>query len=158
MVIGLIIGMENIKKRKLNGLRLFHLEVCQQVKDIILKTGDKQNRTTAVNGIMTDWSLRHHSCFDNIAEFVESKVGGEVYDIWGAVYNKGDYAGKHSHKGVRNAFVYFVDVCENCASLFVGDEEIKPENGKLIIFKEEEHYTLTQECSHSRIVVAGNVR
>ena len=64
--------------------------MCQQVKDIILKTGDKQNRTTAVNGIMTDWSLRQHTCFDNIAEFVESKVGGEVYDIWGAVYNKGD--------------------------------------------------------------------
>ena len=47
MGIGLIIGMENIKKRKQSGLRLYHLEVCQQVKDIILKTGDKQNRTTA---------------------------------------------------------------------------------------------------------------
>ena len=30
--------------------------------------------------------------------------------------------------------------------------------GDIVLFKEEEHYTLTQECSHSRIVVAGNVR
>ena len=128
------------------------------LKEVILETGDKQNRKTAVIGDMTDWNMRHHTCFDNIAKFVETKVGGEVYDIWGAVYNKGDYAGKHSHKGVKNAFVYFVDVCENCASLFIDDIEIIPENGKMVIFGEEEHYTLTQECNHSRIVIAGNVR
>ena len=128
------------------------------LKEVILETGDKQDRKTAVIGDMTDWNMRHHTCFDNIAKFVETKVGGEVYDIWGAVYNKGDYAGKHSHKGVKNAFVYFVDVCENCASLFIDDIEIIPENGKMVIFGEEEHYTLTQECNHSRIVIAGNVR
>ena len=128
------------------------------LKEVILETGDKQNRKTAVIGDMTDWNMRHHTCFDNIAKFVETKVGGEVFDIWGAVYNKGDYAGKHSHKGVKNAFVYFVDVCENCASLFVDGIEIIPENGKMVIFGEEEHYTLTQECNHSRIVIAGNVR
>ena len=128
------------------------------LKEVILETGDKQNRKTAVIGDMTDWNMRHHTCFDNIAKFVETKVGGKVYDIWGAVYNKGDYAGKHSHKGVKNAFVYFVDVCENCASLFIDDIEIIPENGKMVIFGEEEHYTLTQECNHSRIVIAGNVR
>lgn len=128
------------------------------LKEVILETGDKQDRKTAVIGDMTDWNMRHHTCFDNIAKFVETKVGGEVFDIWGAVYNKGDYAGKHSHKGVKNAFVYFVDVCENCASLFVDGIEIIPENGKMVIFGEEEHYTLTQECNHSRIVIAGNVR
>ena len=128
------------------------------LKEVILETGDKQDRKTAVIGDMTDWNMRHHTCFDNIAKFVETKVGGEVYDIWGAVYNKGDYAGKHNHKGVKNAFVYFVDVCENCASLFIDDIEIIPENGKMVIFGEEEHYTLTQECNHSRIVIAGNVR
>lgn len=128
------------------------------LKEVILETGDKQDRKTAVFGEMTDWNMRHHNCFDNIAKFVETKVGGEVFDIWGAVYNKGDYAGKHSHKGVKNAFVYFVDVCENCASLFVDGIEIIPENGKMVIFGEEEHYTLTQECNHSRIVIAGNVR
>ena len=128
------------------------------LKEVILETGDKQNRETAVFGEMTDWNMRHFQCFDDLAKFVETKVGGEVFDIWGAVYNKGDYAGKHSHKGVKNAFVYFVDVCENCASLFVDDIEIIPENGKMVIFEEEEHYTLTQECNHSRIIIAGNVR
>ena len=72
------------------------------LKEVILETGDKQNRKTIVIGDMTDWNMRHHTCFDNIAKFVETKVGGEVYDIWGAVYNKGDYAGKHSHEGVKN--------------------------------------------------------
>ena len=129
------------------------LVVGDGLKEVILETGDKQNRKTAVIGDMTDWNMRHHTCFDNIAKFVETKVGGEVYDIWGAVYNKGDYAGKHSHEGVKNAFVYFVDVCENCASLFVDGIEIIPENGKMVIFGEEEHYTLTQECNHSRIVI-----
>ena len=132
--------------------------VDDKLKEVILETGDKQDRKTAVFGEMTDWNMRHHTCFDNIAKFVETKVGGEVFDIWGAVYNKGDYVGKHSHKGVKNAFVYFIDVCENCASLFIDDIEITPENGKMVIFEEEEHYSLTQECNHSRIVIAGNVR
>ena len=129
-----------------------------ELKKIILETGDKQNKKTAVYGSMTDWNMRHHSCFNEVAKFVEDKVGGEVFDIWGAVYNKGDYADKHYHKGVKNAFVYFVDVCENCASLFINDIEIKPEIGKMVIFKEEEHHTLYQQCNHARIVIAGNVK
>lgn len=136
----------------------YTLPVDPELKKIILETGDKQNKTTAVIGDMTDWNIRHHTCVDNIAKFIEEKVGGEVFDIWGAVYSKGDYAERHGHKGVKNAFVYFVDVCENCAPLYIESEKITPENGKMVIFGEEEHYTLTQGCNHSRIVIAGNVR
>lgn len=136
---------------------LYNLDVDSELKNIILQTGDKQNQRTSVKALMTDWNMRDHDAFDKLAKFIESKVSGKVYDIWGALYKKNEYAESHSHKNVTNTFVYFVDVCEKCAPLFINDEKIIPKNGKLVIFKDEVHFTSKHKCEHDRIVIAGNI-
>lgn len=137
---------------------IYNLDVDSRLKNIIIKTGDKQNKKTAVKALMTDWNMREYDAFDNLAKFIETKVSGEVFDIWGALYKKNEYTESHSHKNVTNTFVYFIDVCEECAPLFIDDKKITPENGKLVIFKDEVHYTSKHKCDHDRIIIAGNIR
>ena len=112
---------------------IYNLDVDSRLKNIIIKTGDKQNKKTAVKALMTDWNMREYDAFDNLAKFIETKVSGEVFDIWGALYKKNQYTESHSHKNVTNTFVYFIDVCEECAPLFIDDKKITPKNGKLVI-------------------------
>lgn len=137
---------------------IYNLDVDSRLKNIIIKTGDKQNKKTAVKALMTDWNMREYDAFDNLAKFIETKVSGEVFDIWGALYKKNQYTESHSHKNVTNTFVYFIDVCEECAPLFIDDKKIIPENGKLVIFKDEVHYTSKHKCDHDRIIIAGNIK
>lgn len=137
---------------------IYHLDVDSRLKNIIIQTGDKQNKKTAVKALMTDWNMREYDAFDSLAKFIETKVSGEVFDIWGALYKKNQYTESHSHKNVTNTFVYFIDVCEECAPLFIDDKKIIPENGKLVIFKDEVHYTSKHKCDHDRIIIAGNIK
>ena len=137
---------------------IYNLDVDLRLKSIILQTGDKQNKTTAVKALMTDWNMREYNAFDELAKNIESKISGKVYDIWGALYKKGQYTESHSHKDVTNTFVYFIDVREKCAPLFIDDKKIIPKNGKLVIFEDEVHYTSKQNCDHDRIIIAGNVK
>ena len=137
---------------------IYNLDVDSRLKNIIIQTGDKQNKKTAVKALMTDWNMREYDAFDNLAKFIETKVSGEVFDIWGALYKKNQYTESHSHKDVTNTFVYFIDVCEECAPLFIDDKKIIPENGKLVIFKDEVHYTSKHKCDHDRIIIAGNIK
>ena len=92
---------------------IYNLDVDSRLKNIIIQTGDKQNKKTAVKALMTDWNMREYDAFDNLAKFIETKVSGEVFDIWGALYKKNQYTESHSHKNVTNTFVYFIDVCES---------------------------------------------
>mgnify|MGYP001200195679 FL=1 len=137
---------------------IYNLDVDSRLKNIIIQTGDKQNKKTAVKALMTDWNMREYDAFDNLAKFIETKVSGEVFDIWGALYKKSQYTESHSHKNVTNTFVYFIDVCEECAPLFIDDKKITPKNGKLLIFKDEVHYTSKHKCDHDRIIIAGNIK
>ena len=137
---------------------IYNLDVDSRLKNIIIQTGDKQNKKTAVKASMTDWNMREYDAFDNLAKFIETKVSGEVFDIWGALYKKNQYTESHSHKDVTNTFVYFIDVCKECAPLFIDDKKIIPENGKLVIFKDEVHYTSKHKCDHDRIIIAGNIK
>lgn len=137
---------------------IYNLDVDSRLKNIIIQTGDKQNKKTAVKALMTDWNMREYDAFDSLAKFIETKVSGEVFDIWGALYKKNQYTESHSHKDVTNTFVYFIDVCKECAPLFIDDKKIIPENGKLVIFKDEVHYTSKHKCDHDRIIIAGNIK
>ena len=137
---------------------IYNLDVDSRLKNIIIQTGDKQNKKTAVKALMTDWNMREYDAFDSLAKFIETKVSGEVFDIWGALYKKNQYTESHSHKNVTNTFVYFIDVCKECAPLFIDDKKIIPENGKLVIFKDEVHYTSKHKCDHDRIIIAGNIK
>jgi hypothetical protein len=126
------------------------------LKKVILESGDKQARQTAVKGAMTAWRMQKY--FAHLVQTIESLVDGRISDIWGAVYKKDDYAEAHDHRECKKAFVYFVDVCQDCAPLVVDGNEIIPLNGKLVVFSGlVEHSVPPQTCDHDRIVIAGNI-
>jgi len=137
-------------------IKTFNIPVDPILKKVILESGDEQDRQTAVKGAMTAWRMQQY--FSGLVRTIQQLVNGQVSDIWGAVYKKDDYAESHDHRECKEAFVYFVDVCQNCAPLVVNETEIVPENGKLVVFSGlVEHSVPPQTCEHDRIVIAGNI-
>ena len=156
----------------------------QYLTKIILSEGDEQNRKTNVKADMT--SARLISKYPELRGFAERIVkqgiipylakrnstdvydalqdanqqSYSVFDIWGAVYNKGDYTVPHDHIWSSVSFCYYVKAPKNCAPLVFDDINItiQPEEGMLVVFHSElKHSVPASESSESRIVVAGNV-
>ena len=79
--------------------------------------------------------------------------------VWGATYNKGEYAIKHTHGKERTSWVYYLSCCNKCAPLVFDEKEIIPETDLLVYFSSEiEHEVPEQKCNHERIILAGNIR
>lgn len=79
-------------------------------------------------------------------------------DIWGAIYNKGDYADPHHHGNAIISFVYYVNAVEGASPLIFSDinEIYKPESGLCIAWDDgEEHEVPPNKCDN-RIIIAGN--
>ena len=79
--------------------------------------------------------------------------------VWGATYNKGEYAVKHSHGKEGTSWVYYLSCCNTCAPLVFDEKEIIPETDLLVYFSSEiEHEVPEQKCNHERIILAGNIK
>ena len=79
--------------------------------------------------------------------------------VWGATYNKGEYAVKHSHGKEGTSWVYYLSCCNKCAPLVFDEKEIIPETDLLVYFSSEiEHEVPEQKCNHERIILAGNIK
>jgi hypothetical protein len=88
-------------------------------------------------------------------------------EVWGVIYNKGDYINTHTHKqgdiidsSTPNyfTFVYYVNAPDGSSPLVfpTSGHEIKAENGKVIIFESRlRHYIPYNECE-GRYIIAGN--
>ena len=88
-------------------------------------------------------------------------------EVWGVIYNKGDYINTHTHKqgdmidsSTPNyfSFVYYVNAPDGSSPLVfpTSGHEIKAENGKVIIFESRlRHYIPSNECE-GRYIIAGN--
>lgn len=156
----------------------------QRLAEIILSQGDEQDRSTNIKADMT--SARLTSKFPELNLFVEGIVRDgiipylgkrnstqvynafqdakeqsySVFDIWGAVYNKGDYTISHDHIWSSVSFCYYVSVPKNCSPLVFDDINIsiQPEEGMLVVFHSELKHSVPVSISEEpRIVIAGNV-
>ena len=79
--------------------------------------------------------------------------------VWGATYNRGEYAVKHSHGEEGTSWVYYLSCCNKCAPLVFDEKEIIPETDLLVYFSSEiEHEVPEQKCNHERIILAGNIK
>jgi len=154
------------------------------------KPGNYNGRTTHGR---THWSFHEdNDAARTISDIIFStiicnKQEWTTDQVWGAAYNKGDYAQTHTHGKNRISWVYYLSCCNNCAPLLLEEaeseeasahydhlydekalmgytrnlchaKEIIPETNLLVYFNSEVvHEVPEQKCNHERIILAGNV-
>ena len=79
------------------------------------------------------------------------------YQLWGAVYNYGDYAREHRHGTSEYSFVYYVAAPPGSSPLNFDGYIVQPHDGMCVIFTDEPHSVPENHCD-GRIVVAGNIK
>jgi len=155
----------------------------KRLKEIILTEGDKQNRKTNLKCDMTNWNLEqqypelyqltNQIIFKGVIPYLTKVYSKEDYDaapdvtahqflladMWGAVYNKNDYAIKHNHGLTHTSFCYYVEAPENCSPLIFDDTdiEVQPKTGMLVTFNADLFHSVPiSEMDKKRIVISGN--
>jgi len=156
------------------------------LKDKILKSNlNFHNKTTNIKAGVTTYNLfKENKEFNPLSKWVNDTLKNlsKTYyhmdpivqknkfkithtDGWGAVYTKGEFTQPHSHFSNKEklkshwSWVYCVDVTNTCSplTLTVSGKEIKPVNGRLIVFPIWViHHVPKQTNEHARIVIAGN--
>lgn len=79
-------------------------------------------------------------------------------DIWGAIYNTGDYANPHYHGEANVSFVYYVNAVEGSSPLVFSEinQIYKPESGLCIAWNGNEQHEVPPNKCDDRIIIAGN--
>lgn len=141
----------------------------------IKSTGDITSRQTYAKAYMTDWKETRFKSFETLSHFVVNSYNSymihdnvfysvkDIRDMWGLIYNKGDYAEEHQHE-IANlySFIYYVKASKKSAPLIFTDafpfhKKIQPENGMLIIFPSYMRHKVPKQIHEDeRIVIAGN--
>ena len=147
------------------------LEIRKQITEDIHKTDNLLKPvqyvsypTNLVVSYRANWSLYVNSPSARlVSDIIFEEIFGRVRewrttDVWGAVYNKGDYAKSHTHGENICSWVYYVDCCDKCAPLEVEDQQISPEINSFIYFDGKvNHSVLEHTCDHERVILAGNI-
>lgn len=77
-------------------------------------------------------------------------------ELWGAIYDEGDYAEPHDHKPWDYSFVYYVNAPEGSSPIIFEDCEIEPSSGMCLVFPAHMKHGVKPNQCKSRIVLAGN--
>jgi len=135
----------------------------------IKNTGDVQNRTTLCRCYMTSFNMKTASfkkltdyiisCINDTGNFHELWKGSwEVGNIWGLIYNEGDYSLTHHHFPATYSFVYYVRCPEGSSPITFNKYQIEPEEGMILVFPSlVEHSVPQQKINKERIIVSGNL-
>ena len=135
---------------------------------IIKQAGDNQNRKTNVKAYMTDWFMqRKYHIFNSVGDiaikFAEeaspSKVQLELYDIWGAVYKRGDFTKNHDHWPHTWSFSYYVKSDGTTPIIFPDSSySLYPKTNDIVLFPSIlRHGVPIHESDEERIIVSGNI-
>ena len=65
--------------------------------------------------------------FETFAEF-------KVVSLWAVVMEEGDQAIPHDHLSAAWSCVYYIDVEEDVAPIFLEDKEVHVKNGMMVLF------------------------
>ena len=135
---------------------------------IIKMSGDVQKRETNVKADMTDWFMqRQYPIFNFLADIVidiakktsPHEVQLELYDMWGAVYNRGDFTKNHDHWPHPWSFIYYVK--SNGATPIIFPDcsySLNPKAGDIVLFPGIiRHGVPIHESDEERIIVSGNI-
>ena len=135
---------------------------------IIKQAGDNQNRKTNVKAYMTDWFMqRKYHIFNSVGDIAikfaqeasPSEVQLELYDIWGAVYKRGDFTKNHDHWPHTWSFSYYVKSDGTTPIIFPDSyHSLYPKTSDIILFPGIlRHGVPIHESDEERIIVSGNI-
>lgn len=142
----------------------------KQIRDC----GDAQNRKTNVKANMTDWNLSQHEnwrklAFDvvkyGVLRLAPKLVTGEqvnwgVTQMWGNMYNHGDFTIDHHHIPSSWSFVYYVKAPCGSSGLIFPDINytFNPKEGDYVLFPAHLRHGVRSNLSREpRISIAGNI-
>ena len=140
-----------------------------ELANIIRMSSDVQSRETNVKAYMTDWFMqRQFPIFNSLADIVidiakeasPNEVELEAYDIWGAVYNRGDFTMNHDHWPHPWSFIYYVKSNGATPTIFPDcSYSLNPKTGDIVLFPGIiRHGVPIHESDEERIIVSGNIR
>ena len=138
---------------------------------IIKQVGDIQNRKTNVKAYMTDWFMqRKYHIFNSVGDIAikfaqeasPSEVQLELYDIWGAVYKRGDFTKNHDHWPHTWSFSYYVKSDGTTPIIFPDSPyspySLYPKTNDIVLFPGIlRHGVPIHESDEERIIVSGNI-
>ena len=135
---------------------------------IIKQVGDNQNRKTNVKAYMTDWFMqRKYHIFNSVGDIAikfakeasPSEVQLELYDIWGAVYKRGDFTKNHDHWPHTWSFSYYVKSDGTTPIIFPDSPySLYPKTNDIVLFPGIlRHGVPIHESDEERIIVSGNI-
>ena len=135
---------------------------------IIKLVGDTQNQKTNVKADMTDWFMqRKYQIFNFVGDiaikFAQEaspyEVQFELYDIWGAVYKRGDFTKNHDHWPHTWSFSYYVKSDGTTPIIFPDSPySLYPKTNDIVLFPGIlRHGVPIHESDEERIIVSGNI-
>ena len=154
-----------------------HLQIDSTIIDTIIRTikegGDKQNRTSNVKAIMTEWYMQKEPGFvaleqeiASIINYIPNIIPGlfngpmEIASMWGMCYTKNDYTNVHNHWPATWSGTFYLDIPTDYAgTLFFPELEhtIEPITGQLVIFSGiTKHGVKTIQSNGERLAVSFN--
>jgi hypothetical protein len=144
----------------------------EELVDIIRGSGDTQQHKTNVKANMTDWFMqKEHKQFQIVGDKAIAiarknsphDIGMELFDCWGAIYQKDDWTKAHDHWPHPWSFVYYIQCGEFDSPLafpdgYQGEHYVRPLSGDMVLFPGWlRHKVNPQLADNERIVVAGNL-
>ena len=137
---------------------------------IIKMVGDTQNRKTNVKADMTDWFMqREYQIFNSVGDIAikfaqeasPCEVQFELYDIWGAVYKRGEFTKAHDHWPHPWSFSYYVKSDGTTPITFPDDPAyhyLYPKTNDIVLFPGIlRHGVPIHDSDEERIIVSGNI-
>ena len=160
---------ENKIKEDLENANKFKEQSEAKLKEyeIILENATIEDK----GALMTSWKCFQIKEFKTIAEWViklilNSKrdvyspipLSLELSDLWGQLYNTGDFQVPHDHLPHHWSFVYYVNTPMGSSPLVFeqSGQKIYPKEGEVIFFPAwVRHFVPTNDCKE-RSIIAGN--
>ena len=148
-----------------NALEILNNDIIKTIK----KVGDVQNRKTNVKADMTSWFMqRKYQIFNLVGDIAIKlaqeaspfEVQFELYDIWGAVYKRGDFTKEHDHWPHPWSFSYYVKSDGTTPITFPDSPSyFYPKTNDMVLFPGIlRHGVPIHESDEERIIVSGNIR
>lgn len=83
----------------------------------------------------------------------------KIVDLWGQLYNVGDYQIPHQHHPNDFSFVYYVNTPEGSSPLYFDDtkQTITPKEGMMVLFESWIRHSVPENQCEGRTIIAGNI-
>jgi hypothetical protein len=141
----------------------FESEINPRLYDLILKAPQNTEPPDNINAKMTDWHIECDRLVDWVAECIYKDFSiptGSLKcsEVWGVLYNEGDYTTPHQHSPSLFSFAYYVNAPFGSAPLvfFTTNHKIYPEPGMLVVFESRLKHGVPPNHCKNRCMVSGN--